>query len=167
MFGRRTTPTEGGTVSDLEILRLPDVLGVLRQWEADEFCGGILTPAVLADKLQDHGFANAGLLTRLRTKAMMATQYVDLDSFRGALAGIPASLDSYDWREAFKYATKPDPCPPDSPGLDMGGFDRDGVAEVFHLAEGINDEAEWVCVGRLKDGRFFSLRAGCDYTGWG
>lgn len=45
-------------------------------------------------------------------------------------------------------------------------FQRVDVAEVIATADGANDEAAWLGVFRLKDGRFAFLSASCDYTGW-
>ncbi len=59
-------------------------------------------------------------------------------------------LDSYDWREAFTYAD----------------FNIGAVAEILGMREGENDGANWLMYGRLKDGQYFYLSAGCDYTGW-
>lgn len=42
----------------------------------------------------------------------------------------------------------------------------DSVAEVIAADEGEHDAADWVCVVRLKDGRYAKVFAGCDYTGW-
>lgn len=56
-----------------------------------------------------------------------------------------------DWQEAFHYAE---------------GFAIDDVAEVRNAVEGENDGDEWIVWGKLKDGRWFYLKAGCDYTGW-
>lgn len=41
------------------------------------------------------------------------------------------------------------------------------VCVVLHLVEGEREGPDWVGVFRLKDGRHFTVRAGCDYTGWG
>jgi hypothetical protein len=73
-------------------------------------------------------------------------------------------LDDYDWKEAFKYAQ-----PDRVPGATVSGdtFTRDNVAEIAGLALGDNDGPDWIVYGRLADGRWFSLAAGCDYTGWG
>lgn len=77
-----------------------------------------------------------------------------------------------DWRSAFEYASgqgygggTPEVA---APGLktDTKPFDECDVAELYGLAEGENEGPEWVCYGKLKDGRYFSLAAGCDYTGW-
>lgn len=45
-------------------------------------------------------------------------------------------------------------------------FQATDVAEVIRYEEGENDVADWKLLGRLKDGRYFYLAAGCDYTGW-
>lgn len=82
----------------------------------------------------------------------------------------------YDWEEAFRYASggnmqtgQPDvrraaPVGDDACPLDPFGIGD--VDEILGADEGENDVADWICWGRLKDGRYFSLRAGCDYTGW-
>lgn len=46
------------------------------------------------------------------------------------------------------------------------GVDRDDVVEVLGISEGEHDEADWVGIFRLKDGRILYVSAGCDYTGW-
>ncbi len=74
-------------------------------------------------------------------------------------------LDNYDWEEAFKYATPRKSLPGEKISTDP--FDREDVVELYDIDDGINDEADWICYGKLKDGRFFALSAGCDYTGWG
>ena len=61
--------------------------------------------------------------------------------------------DSYDWREAFKYATD---------GVEMAD-----VVKVVASIDGENDGPSWQGVFKLKDGRFMYLSASCDYTGWG
>lgn len=58
--------------------------------------------------------------------------------------------ESYDWQEAFKYAS----------------FTMDEVESVVASSEGENDGQNWLAVFNLKDGRFAYLEAGCDYTGW-
>ncbi|HKY41343.1 MAG TPA: hypothetical protein VJN18_35665 [Polyangiaceae bacterium] len=45
-------------------------------------------------------------------------------------------------------------------------FTRADVAEVLATSDGERDEAQWLGVFRLKDGRFAFVSAGCDYTGW-
>ena len=85
------------------------------------------------------------------------------------------SIHSYDWMEAFKYG-EPHRCEvghehgprativsdvPETP------FKIWEVASVAYKAEGRNDGDHWLIVGALSDGRFFALRAWCDYTGWG
>lgn len=46
-------------------------------------------------------------------------------------------------------------------------YRRSDVAEVLAISNGENDGPDWVGVFRMRDGRFLTVRAGCDYTGWG
>ena len=82
-------------------------------------------------------------------------------------------LDDYDWQHAFSYA--------DGTAYSGGSVvskvwaDEDVFIDDFHLADvavifassdGENDSSNWLALGKLKDGRYFYLSAGCDYTGW-
>jgi hypothetical protein len=67
-----------------------------------------------------------------------------------------------DWKEAFSYAgtiRTATGCPKDP-------FTIDDVSRILRFENGENDGPSWIMVGRLKDGRYFFLDAGCDYTGW-
>lgn len=84
-------------------------------------------------------------------------------------------LDGYDWREAFGYAGDPEATnvsgykpEPAAPGMtiDTAPFGRLDVVKLYGISEGENDGPPWLCYGKLRDGRFFFLTAGCDYTGW-
>ncbi len=89
-------------------------------------------------------------------------------------ARIPAALDDYAWSEVFgvcgdpaaQHTTfdmsscRPGDTTPTTP------FGRHNVVEILASQEGDNDGPDWVAVGRLDDGRWFAVRAGCDYTGW-
>lgn len=83
-------------------------------------------------------------------------------------------LDTSDWREAFGFAGEPDahrrpdirPADPTNAATDLTPFTRADVARIIALSEGQNDGPPWVIAGELVDGRFFSIEAGCDYTGW-
>lgn len=152
-------------MTDAEIVRIPDVLAIIRLWKSEGWEGCNHTPAVLADKLQDYGYAAEWHLTQLRAKAVLDVNYCDLDDFKEALDGVPAALATYDWREAFVYADKPDPCPPDS-GVKLDPITRETVTEIIVISEGENDGDSWLIVGKLTDGRYFFLTAWCDYTGW-
>jgi hypothetical protein len=86
-----------------------------------------------------------------------------------------APLEGYDWAEAFGFAGEPDTnclggvsveAIPGSPSGIHGPFTREDVEVAFALMEGEHDESDWIAVVRLKDGRFASVSAGCDYTGW-
>lgn len=88
-----------------------------------------------------------------------------------------AELEGYDWAEAFAYAGEElesrgggpghqvDPVP--GATVSAAPFSRNDVAELIGISEGENDERDWIVAGRLSDGRWFIVRAGCDYTGWG
>lgn len=86
----------------------------------------------------------------------------------------PVEYRNYNWTQAFGYAGEPGtynrdpvkistvpqaPCP-------TTPFARHHVAEIFGMSEGENDRENWITAGRLWDGRWFVLEAGCDYTGW-
>jgi hypothetical protein len=85
-------------------------------------------------------------------------------------------LEGYDWGCAFEYAGGPAEYgsygsadlrranPVGNVSLDP--FGREDVVKIAGIVEGMNDEAPWECLGKLKDGRWFFLSAGCDYTGW-
>ena len=83
-------------------------------------------------------------------------------------------LDSYNWGYAFEYAGEPGSSygSPDirealpGSGADLSPFGREDVTKIIGRSNGENDEADWLCAGKLKDGRWFFLSAGCDYTGW-
>lgn len=43
----------------------------------------------------------------------------------------------------------------------------DLVEAVIAYDVGENDSKDWICMVKLKDGRFANVHGGCDYTGWG
>ena len=70
--------------------------------------------------------------------------------------------NDYDWQEAFYYAKTIRT----ATGCKADGFSMADVVEILAYSIGENDGASWMMAGRLSDGRFFFLDAGCDYTGW-
>ena len=87
----------------------------------------------------------------------------------------PKELDDCNWKETFAYAggpggaegsTPPKPTPPGNT-TPAYPFTRHEVKRIIAKQDGDNDGPDWVAVGELWDGRFFVVRAGCDYTGWG
>lgn len=84
--------------------------------------------------------------------------------------------DDYDWQEVFRYAEGGDQqgkgpdvrraAPIGDEDCSLEPFGLEDVAEITASSEGENDGPDWIAWGELKDGRYFSLRAGCDYTGW-
>jgi hypothetical protein len=86
-----------------------------------------------------------------------------------------AELDNSDWHEAFAYAANETragggsgntPQPTQGYSGSLAPFDREDVTEIIALSEGEKDGRPWLGVFRLKDGRFASLIARCDHTGW-
>lgn len=84
-------------------------------------------------------------------------------------------LDSNDWHEAFAYAAnesragggdRSSPQPTEGYHGSLAPFDRADVEFIVALSEGEKEERPWVGVFLLKDGRYASLIAKCDYTGW-
>lgn len=76
---------------------------------------------------------------------------------------IDLRIKTYDWVEAFKYATPTDVRT--RKVTQQRG--REDVAEVLALEDGDNDGPDWIGLFRMTDGKFMVLRAWCDYTGWG
>lgn len=79
-------------------------------------------------------------------------------------------LESYDWQEVFKYGhpslvTKPDAV--FSSQASTEPFRVPDVKRIIAKVDGENEGDDWVGVFELHDGRFVSIRACCDYTGWG
>jgi len=83
-------------------------------------------------------------------------------------------LNNYDWAESFGYAGESGACEyalPEQPMfvegvVSLAPITREDVEEIKHISLGENDERSWLIVGQVKDGRWFYLEAGCDYTGW-
>lgn len=153
------------------------VMGLIRAWSEDWSPDSPVKP-VLADAMEDAGYADRDVLDRLRWVKVYNGHRLGIDPepFRESLLGIPRRLSGYDWANAFAYAGEPvpnadgsasvKPAVPDS-GISTAPFARWDVADLYAADEGERDETNWVCYGRLKDGRYFFLTAGCDYTGWG
>ena len=124
-----------------------------------------------ADWLDERGFAEYGAHVR---------RYIDCH------LPVPNEINNWDWDEAFKYSRMCYEEPeegfrhPSSKLLREQGlrtcrgsdapaepFGREDVRSVLAASEGQNDGDDWVACGELWDGRWFDLRAWCDYTGWG
>jgi hypothetical protein len=76
-----------------------------------------------------------------------------------------------DWEPIFgnEWRASSNDINPVYPGL-VVSLDAPKIADVIRIVAadlGERDEKNWLIVGELKDGRFFSITAGCDYTGWG
>ena len=57
---------------------------------------------------------------------------------------------------------------PVAPGVevDCTSPSRTDIVQVIASVNGEHDEADWVGLFHLTDGRFLVARGGCDYTGW-
>lgn len=71
----------------------------------------------------------------------------------------------YDWASAWEVYGDVRSAHPTS-GVSLAGLSPDDVDVVLSADEGENDGPEWLLYGVAKDGRYFFLSAGCDYTGW-
>lgn len=71
--------------------------------------------------------------------------------------------DDYDWKHVFAYG------PTAGQGFYKHPYaiDTYDVAQTLAAANGDNDGPDWVGVFQLFSGDYLTIRAGCDYTGWG
>jgi len=83
-----------------------------------------------------------------------------------------AELDDYDWAEVFGEGSGGNCTPiiptraPHDKTTSIATFSREDVKKLYGQSDGERDERDWICWGKLKDGRWFVARGGCDYTGW-
>jgi len=83
-------------------------------------------------------------------------------------------LNDFDWQCAFEFASERTngfgeaniraAHPTSKVSLDT--FTREDVTEICHIKDGENGGEDWLLVGLLKDGRWFTLVAECCYFGW-
>lgn len=88
-------------------------------------------------------------------------------------------IDSYDWGQAFSFSDNIDRGNTSSPSYPQnvsGGktnvmldypIAREDIASVLFIKDGEPDGDYWLGLFEVKGGGYLSLRAGCDYTGWG
>lgn len=101
-------------------------------------------------------------------------------------------IDNYDWQEAFGFGNGgrtykdrgdgsedyhvplhynthnsgvPVPAKPKD-DVPLDPVFREDVIRIHAIVDGIGDEQDWIGLFKLKDGRFATVVAGCDYTGW-
>ena len=77
----------------------------------------------------------------------------------------------YDWAQVFAdenagNVSKAISVAPPGAQVNDAPMTRDDVAEIIASVDGANDEAEWLGVFLLKDGRYLVASGGCDCTGW-
>lgn len=82
------------------------------------------------------------------------------------------ALNNYDFAEVFGEGSggnctpiHPNRAPHDTTTSNET-FCREDVTEILGQQDGENDGPDWIVWGRLRDGRFFVARGGCDSTGW-
>jgi len=166
-------------MADADALRTETVLGFIRRWSGEGFRRDADWLPVFADALEEAGYSSTRTLATLRglpDERGRPSCSLDENEFREALQGVPAKLAGYDWQHVFAYAGEPDAGDGSAnikraadhlPDVSLEPFSRWDVARVVAMEDGDNDGPDWVCVGELKDGRYFAINAGCDYTGWG
>ncbi len=78
-------------------------------------------------------------------------------------------FDDYNWEYVFAYADRPEWVMESEDARDgkptSAPIKREDVVEVIAYADGMNDELDWLMLGKVSDGRYFYVTAGCDYTG--
>lgn len=79
---------------------------------------------------------------------------------------LDAIANDYDWKEAFAFASGEWVTGSGKDTLPAEPFTREDVVEIIAKDEGENDGPDWIMLGKLRNGRYFFLSAGCDYTGW-
>lgn len=77
-------------------------------------------------------------------------------------------INSYDWAECFGEGSGGNTynIPESLDGTSTHPCSRHDVKEIIAAVNGENDGNNWIGVFELQDGRFLSVDAGCDYTGW-
>jgi len=94
-------------------------------------------------------------------------------------SNILEAIRGYDWESAFScasgkpqggcgWANTPDWAgpPEEIPNHAAPSFNREDVRKVIAVSDGEHDGDEWIVFGQLKNGHYFFVAAGCDYTGW-
>ena len=85
----------------------------------------------------------------------------------GMSSEIVKELTASSWKEAFKYAGKPEAIIGFGKGVSRAPFSRSDVKFVLAIYEDASGEFCGVVAGKLKDGRYFFLSAWCCHMGWG
>lgn len=84
------------------------------------------------------------------------------------LSKYPNNYDptDYDWSSAWHEGMLDIRRAHPTSTVTLGLLGPEDVDVVLSADEGENDGPEWLLYGVAKDGRYFFLSAGCDYTGW-
>ena len=76
-------------------------------------------------------------------------------------------IDDWNFGEAFTVACRDGINVAQGSKCDNSSFSVEDVSYTLAHCHGENDEASWLWVGVLQDGRYAFVSAWCDYTGWG
>lgn len=79
---------------------------------------------------------------------------------------LEAFRESYDWEEIFDQFVNPVTPVLGDTVVGIGKISRGDVRDIIALVEGEGDGPDWVGLFKLKDKRYVTVTAGCDYTGW-
>jgi len=84
---------------------------------------------------------------------------------------LPKEIDDYDWQQIFEGSDNDAPYTRGPTHVRTKKivdvhYTRADVVRVIATSDGEADEREWVGLFEMRDGKFVSVRAGCDYTGW-
>lgn len=79
-------------------------------------------------------------------------------------AKVATIINDGNWQSAFEFSQPPTAVV----GQDVSTtlFTLEDIKKVIAVDDGENEEADWIGVFQLKDGRFAFVSAGCDATGW-
>jgi uncharacterized protein (TIGR02996 family) len=96
----------------------------------------------------------------------------------GSISMIPV-FDNYNWMQVFgaaggepdcnngnTRADKPNISSQDSKMVLVNPFSRKDVRYIHRIRDGSVNGESWVCIGQLWDGRWFTIRGGCDTIRW-
>lgn len=86
-------------------------------------------------------------------RALLALHRLNIDLEKFTELTDEEFFQSYDWSYIMKQWGKP--------------YSMEDVEGQVISREGENDGADWFAILKMKDGKYLSISAGCDYTGWG
>lgn len=110
-------------------------------------------------------FPNGKRLLRKDGKLMKPEGWYGPEPELEQILAIQMVRNDSDWEEAFVYAQNPYPSEVDK-GIPLEPCLIGDIVQVIAAETGEIDRDRWVGVFKLKDGRYMTLSAWCDFTGW-